>query len=87
MEQTLSKHIIENPLAIVSGSKTWNACLYVRISREDGDKNESDSITNQKTLIHSYATSLSDVNIIEEFVDDGFSGACFERPSVKRHKE
>ena len=29
-------------------NKTYNACIYARLSRDDGDKLESDSITNQK---------------------------------------
>ena len=29
-------------------NKIYNACIYARLSRDDGDKLESDSITNQK---------------------------------------
>ena len=32
-------------------NKIYNACIYARLSRDDGDKLESDSITNQKALI------------------------------------
>jgi len=67
--------------AVATAEKIWNACLYVRLSREDGDKEESDSITNQKALIRDYASTLPDVNIVAEMADDGFSGASFERPS------
>lgn len=78
-----------NTLAVIANDnpvqeKMWNACLYVRLSREDGDKEESDSITNQKALIKDYASTLPDVNIIDEFVDDGHSGASFERPDFVR---
>ena len=31
--------------------RVWNACGYVRLSREDGDKEESNSVTGQKDLI------------------------------------
>ena len=31
--------------------KIWNTCGYVRLSREDGDKEESNSVTGQKDLI------------------------------------
>ena len=30
----------------------WRAALYARLSREDGDKPESDSIANQRLLLH-----------------------------------
>jgi len=81
--------ILENPLAVAQGevAKVWNACIYGRLSREDGDKEESDSITNQRALIQDYATNLSDVNIIDEFVDDGYSGATFERPNFIKMME
>lgn len=29
-------------------TKVWNTCGYVRLSREDGDKEESNSVTGQK---------------------------------------
>lgn len=35
-------------------SKIYNACIYARLSRDDGDKLESDSITNQKALIRDF---------------------------------
>ena len=31
------------------------ACMYLRLSREDGDSNESNSISNQRQIIKSYA--------------------------------
>jgi DNA invertase Pin-like site-specific DNA recombinase len=55
--------------------KIWKAALYVRLSKEDGDKVESDSITNQKALIRDFTSMLPDVEIVAEMVDDGFSGA------------
>ena len=32
----------------------WNTALYLRLSREDGDNKESDSISNQRTLLEQY---------------------------------
>ena len=37
-----------------AAEKVWNTCGYVRLSREDGDKTESNSITGQKELIRDY---------------------------------
>jgi len=70
-----------NRAEINAADKIWNACIYVRLSREDGDKEESDSITNQKTLIRDYISTMPDISIVAELADDGFSGASFERPS------
>lgn len=34
--------------------KIWDTCGYVRLSREDGDKEESNSVTGQKDLIRDF---------------------------------
>lgn len=62
------------------------AASYSRLSREDGDKLESDSICNQKELVADYAR-LKDVQIVQEYVDDGYSGTSFERPAFQRMME
>ena len=33
----------------------YRTALYLRLSREDGDKTESDSVANQRTLLEAYA--------------------------------
>ena len=65
-------------------SKVYRAALYVRLSKEDGDKEESDSIVNQKDLIRAFLADKPDIHICAECVDDGYSGANFDRPSFKR---
>ena len=57
---------------------------YLRLSREDGDKIESDSITNQRSLIQDYLGNKSDMILVDEFVDDGVSGTTFERPAFTK---
>ncbi len=59
---------------------------YSRLSREDGDKMESDSIRNQKDLISDYATQRG-FRIVEEYVDDGYSGTNFDRPRFQKMME
>ncbi len=65
-------------------SRVYRAALYVRLSKEDGDKEESDSIVNQKDLIRAFLADKPDIHICAECVDDGYSGANFDRPSFKR---
>ena len=60
--------------------KCNRAGLYYRLSREDGDKRESDSISNQRNLLQSYLKQHSDISFIQEYVDDGYSVTNFERP-------
>ena len=63
--------------------------LYYRLSLRDGDKKEDDvsnSIENQKKLLHSYVRSNNELSGYEvvEFTDDGYSGTNFDRPEVSR---
>lgn len=62
------------------------ACAYLRLSREDGDKAESDSIKNQRIMVNDFAAH-NNVQLLDEYVDDGFSGSNFERPSFIRLME
>jgi len=62
-------------------SKTeYSAALYLRLSKEDGDKEESDSIANQRRLGMDFIKKKSDIRLYREFSDDGYSGANFNRP-------
>lgn len=63
------------------GNKT---AAYLRLSRDDGDKQESDSIRNQRELIKEYISKNKNLNYVGEYVDDGYSGTSFERPSFQR---
>ncbi len=65
--------------------KTFNTALYIRLSREDGDNMESESITNQRDLLHLFLEKTKEKLVyIDEYVDDGFTGSNFDRPSWKR---
>ncbi|MDO4322189.1 MAG: recombinase family protein [Lachnospiraceae bacterium] len=61
-----------------------NAAVYIRLSREDGDKEESDSVGNQKKLILNYLTGREDFTLHDIYIDDGYSGTNFNRPAFKR---
>ena len=50
---------------------------YIRLSREDGDKAESDSIINQKKLISAYLKEKKEFLLYDTYVDDGYSGTNF----------
>jgi len=56
---------------------------YFRLSRDDGDKLESDSITNQRLLVSEYVDN-NDIQILEEYIDDGYTGSNFDRPDFQR---
>ena len=59
----------------------YNAAGYLRLSKEDGDKTESDSISNQRDLIANFIKSTPEIRLCSERIDDGFSGVDFNRPA------
>lgn len=65
-----------------SADKENIAVMYLRLSKEDGEKIESNSISNQREIINSYV-KRNQITMVKEYVDDGYSGANFERPNFK----
>ena len=66
--------------------KKWNVAAYLRLSSDDGDKAESNSIGNQKSIIRQYVKRFDDLKITEIYADDGYSGTTFDRPDFQRIK-
>ncbi|HEX3038635.1 MAG TPA: recombinase family protein [Oscillospiraceae bacterium] len=64
------------------GSETQVA-IYCRLSREDGDNIQSNSIKTQKLIIENYCKRQG-WNVFETYIDDGFSGTNFERPGFQK---
>lgn len=64
--------------------KSYLTAIYLRLSQDDGEGKESNSIKNQRTLIHDYVRNHEELKIVEEYVDDGYSGANFNRPAFLR---
>ena len=67
--------------------RIWNVAAYTRLSHEDGDKEESNSIGSQREMIREFIRNRPDMVITREYVDDGFSGVNFERPGFKQMME
>ena len=74
-----SKYSKPKAAAAPSG-RVWQAALYVRLSREDGDKVESESILSQKAYLQDFLKGRSDLRLYQIYVDDGWSGTNFDRP-------
>jgi tnpX site-specific recombinase len=67
----------------LSRTKKYVAGLYCRLSKDDGNSVESMSIWSQKVMLKQFAESNS-IAIYDYYVDDGYSGTNFERPSFKK---
>jgi len=68
-------------------TKIWNATLYLRLSRDDGDKEESNSITGQRELLRDFIRNRPELREYAVRIDDGFTGSNFERPDFKKMME
>ena len=60
-------------------SAACRAVLYLRLSRDDDNPGESESIQNQRSLLKAYAEQEG-FSVVGEYVDDGWSGTSFDRP-------
>ncbi len=67
----------------------YNVAVYLRLSRDDESDGgaESNSIRSQRDMIRSFIRKQDNMEIYDIYVDDGWSGANFNRPSFKRMME
>ena len=72
----------------IANKKIWSVALYIRLSQEDEDngkdKQESNSVTSQKTLLNEFVETHDDLIVYDTYIDDGFTGTDFNRPSFQR---
>ncbi|MEY8390897.1 resolvase [Lachnospiraceae bacterium] len=68
-------------------TELYDAAVYIRLSREDGDKEESDSVGNQRKFLTEYISKMENVTIYDIYVDDGYTGTNFNRPGFRRMME
>ena len=61
----------------------YNVGIYLRLSKDDGDDIESESITNQRNIINDYIKKNDNLKFYNEYVDDGYTGTNFNRPGFK----
>ena len=71
-----------------NGIKIWKVAVYIRLSQEDSDngedKQESNSITSQKTLLNEFTNEHDDLIVYDTYIDDGYTGTDFNRPGFQR---
>ena len=67
--------------------KNYSVAVYLRLSKEDGDREESESIANQRKIINNYLKRNENFIFFKEYVDDGYTGANFDRPAFNEMLE
>lgn len=63
-----------------------HVALYCRISKTNPDQDESNSVSHQKALL-SKAAAHYGYDRTQFYIDDGYSGTVFTRPSLMRLEE
>lgn len=64
--------------------KVYKTAVYARLSKDDGDKAESNSIASQKLICEEYIEKQDDLELVDIYADDGYSGVDFDRPAFRR---
>ncbi len=71
--------------------QTFKVAIYLRLSKEDDDlscssgaKRESNSISNQRKLIYDFMKLHPELELYDEYKDDGKSGSNFDRAEFQR---
>lgn len=72
----------------------FKVAIYLRLSKDDGDfsfagngKNESNSIHSQRELLLDFLKKHPEMELYEEYKDDGWTGTNFDRPDFARMME
>ena len=77
IESALSNSVVPNTY--------WKVAIYMRLSKEDyanGSGNDSGSIKNQRIILKRYAKE-NRLIVVNEYIDDGYSGTNFDRPGFQ----
>ena len=66
----------------------YKVAAYLRLSVEDGDKEVSDSIVSQKSIIEEKIKKLGrEFELYDFYIDDGYTGLNTDRPNFQRMLE
>jgi len=67
----------------ISNPMDYHVALYIRLSKEDENEGPSESVNNQKSLLEEFVQQHR-LSVYDIYVDDGWSGTNFDRPSFQR---
>lgn len=74
-----SKYLSAQPLS--ETSVHYLAGQYGRLSVEDGDDTESNSIGNQAKIADAFLAECPDIQIVDRYADNGYTGMNYNRPA------
>ena len=67
----------------ISNPMDYHVGLYIRLSKEDESEGQSESVTNQLSLLTAFAKEHK-LCVFDTYIDDGWSGTNFDRPAFQR---
>ena len=67
----------------INNPMKYKVALYIRLSKEDDNKKESESVSNQRSMLMTFVKKHK-LDVYDTYIDDGYSGMNFDRPSFKR---
>ena len=67
----------------ISNPMDYHAALYIRLSKEDESEGPSQSVQNQESLLREFVQQHR-LSVHDTYIDDGWSGTNFDRPSFQR---
>ena len=62
----------------------YKVAKSIRLSDEDRGKKESESVENQRDIIDNFISKNTELEVFDEYVDDGYTGGNFDRPRFKQ---
>ncbi len=65
----------------------YRAGIYRRLSEEDGDDLEANSLVNQEKIARHYLVDFPEIEVVDVYTDNGYTGMNFKRPDFLRMKE
>lgn len=80
LQQSNTFNVLRNPAELLNDDIT---ALYCRLSQDDKQEGDSNSIVNQKKILKKYALDRGYSNYLY-YIDDGYSGTNFNRPDFQR---
>lgn len=78
-------NLIENPKT--QALSLYRAGIYRRLSEEDGDDLEANSLVNQEKIARHYLVDFPEIEVVDVYTDNGYTGMNFKRPDFLRMKE
>ena len=81
------REIIPQPVPLHQKQEKIPTGAYIRLSLQNNGLNEMDSITIQTQLVVSYIQAHEELELVETYVDNGYTGTKFDRPQFTRMME